>query len=130
MKPKSDKEIQAVLRLDGPDRFRHFIKQVVDFEEAWGLWSDGWALMANSDGAPVFPLWPAREYAELSRIDDWAEYEPRRISLADLLNDLLPGFQERGVLPGVFPIPTGKGVTPTANELASALRASDLESYG
>jgi hypothetical protein len=126
----SEKEIQGVLRLDGPARFSHFIKRVVDNEEAWGLWKDGWALMENSEGTLVFPLWPAREYAELNQIGGWAEYEPKAISLAELLDDLLPGFPSRGVLPGVFPTPTGKGVTPTADELAALLRKADFENYG
>lgn len=130
MKPKSDREIQAVLGLDGPGRFRHFVKQVVDFEEAWGLWDNGWALMANDDETLVFPLWPARDYAELNRIGDWENYEARPIELKELLEELLPDFRERGVLPGVFPTPTGKGVTPTPEELASALRSTDAENYG
>jgi len=130
MKPRSEKEIQAILRLDGPARFNHFVKRVVDFEEAWGLWKDGWALMKNDEGTLIFPLWPAREYAELNRIGDWAEYEPKGISLAELLDNLLPSFTERGVLPGVFPTPGGKGVTPTAEELAVSLRKIDVKNYG
>lgn len=130
MKPRSEKEIQAVLRLDGPSRYEHFVKRVVDTEEIWGLWKDGWVLMKNGDGLLVFPLWPAREYAELSRIGDWVEYEPKAISLVELLDDLLPGFVERGILPGVFPTPSGKGVTPTADELAAAIRKVDVINYG
>ena len=130
MRPISEKEIQAVLRLDGPARFSHFVKRVVDFEEAWGLWSEGWALMENSEGTQVFPLWPAREYAELNRIGDWAEYEPKAISLAELLDNYLPDFAARGILPGVFPTPKGKGVTLSANELAASLRKIESENYG
>src|SRR5262245_54358173 len=100
MKPKSDKEIQAVLGLDGPARFQHFLKRVVDSEEAWGLWKDGWALMRNNDNVMVFPLWPAQEYAALSRLGDWKEYEPKAISLEELMQEFLPKFQEDGILPG------------------------------
>lgn len=128
MRRTNEHEIQAVLRLEGPERFNHFVKRVADEERAWGLWKDGWALMTNSEGAQVFPIWPASEYAELQRIGEWAGYEPREIALADLLEELLPKLAERGVLPGVFPTPTGKGVTPTAEELATALR-KELESY-
>ena len=130
MKPRSEKEIQAVLRLDGPSRYEHFIKRIVDTEEVWGLWKSGWALMENSEGLPVFPLWPAREYAELNRIGDWADYEPKAISLLELLDDLLPSFTKRGILPGVFPTPGGKGVTPTADELATTLRKVNAINYG
>lgn len=128
MRRISEKEIQAVLRLDGPARFNHFVKGVVDSEVAWGLWKDGWALMKNDDGTQVFPLWPAREYAQLHRTGNWSEYEAREIPLADLLDELVSKLMQAGVLPGVFPTPQGKGVTPTPNELAASLR-KELENY-
>ena len=130
MKPRSEKEIQSVLRLNGAERFGHFIKRVVDFEEAWGLWSDGWALMEDNSGRPVFPLWPAREYAELCRLGDWAQYDPKAISLSELLKGFLDGLVEREVLAGVFPTPGGVGVTLPAAELATLLRTAELQSYG
>lgn len=129
MKPKSAKEIEAVLKLDGPVRFRHFVKQVVDFEQAWGLWSDGWALMADNEEKQVFPLWPAREYAELCRVGQWTEFAPKAIDLNTLVNDLLPSLANDGVLSGVFPTPEGKGVAIDANELAAELIRVDDENY-
>ena len=128
MRRTSEGEIHAILQLDGPQRFAHFVKRVADEEKAWGLWNDGWALMANVDGAQVFPLWPASEYAALHRTGEWADYEPREISLEDLLEELIPKLGKSGVLPGVFPTPTGRGVTPTPQEFAAALR-SELEKY-
>ena len=128
MKPKTQKEIESVLRLDGQARFEHFVKQVAAHEAAWGLWEDGWGLLADNEGLQVFPLWPSREYAELFRGSDWSEYEAKEISLEELLRDLLPGMAERGVLPGVFPTPAGQGVTPTAEELATALKI-ECEKY-
>jgi hypothetical protein len=56
---------------------------VVDSEAAWGLWKDGWALMRDDAGVEVFPLWPAREYAEASRTGEWSEYEAEQIDLDD-----------------------------------------------
>src|SRR6187401_2204321 len=129
MRRTSPKEMQAVLQLDGPARFKHFVKRVADSEEAWGLWNDGWALMHDDDGKEVFPLWPARESADVARTGEWSEYTPERIQLDDLLGELLPKLAERGVQPGVFPTPQGKGVTPTVAELAAALR-EQLEKYG
>ncbi|MGK4000053.1 DUF2750 domain-containing protein [Sorangium sp. So ce1024] len=128
MKRTTEKEIRAVLSLDGPSRFRHFVKTVVAWEAAWGLWKDGWSLMANDEGVSVFPLWPAREYADLCRTDVWADHEVKEISLESLLGELLPKLKERGVLAGVFPIPAGKGVTLSAEELAVSLR-KELENY-
>jgi hypothetical protein len=121
MRHTTKKEIEAVLRLDGPARFDHFVKRVVDSELAWGLWKNGWALMAKDDGTQVFPLWPAREYAELFRTGEWAQYDAEEIPLTDLMDELLPKLEQRGVLPGVFPTPGDKGVTPTAKELRNSL---------
>jgi len=129
MSEKSVKEVNAVLLLDGAARFNHFIKQVVDSEIAWGLWDDGWALMETDNGTSVFPLWPAEEYAELNRLGDWAHYQPKSIALEDLLEQMLPDFAESNILPGIFPTPTGSGVTPTAEELSSHLRDYDAENF-
>jgi hypothetical protein len=122
------KEIEAVLRLDGLMRYKHFVKRVVDDEQAWGLWKNGWALMADGAGRSVFPLWPAREYAELCAVGEWDGYVAEEIALADLIDELLPKLVEREVRPGVFPTPTGKGVTPSAPELVEALR-TEMENY-
>ena len=128
MRRTTEREMQAVLRLDGPERFSHFVKRVADEERAWGLWKDGWALTANSDGTQVFPLWPASEYADHCRTGEWSAYDVKEIPIADLLDDLIPLLAEKGVLPGIFPTSTGKGVTPTPEELAAALR-EELENY-
>ena len=128
MRETGQKEIEAVLKLDGPARFEHFVKRVVDEQLAWGLWDDGWALMAVSEGDAVFPLWPAREYAERCCIEDWRQYEPKEIPLQALLDELLPKLKARNVRPGVFPTASGKGVTPTVDELREAL-IEELERY-
>lgn len=122
------KQMEAVLALDGPKRFRHFVKVVTDRQEVWGLYQDGWALAGGDDGATVFPLWPASDYAQLCAVDDWQSYEPRAIPLHDFLTMLLPKLQQDGVLPGVFYTPAGKGVTPSAEELRAALE-EELRNY-
>lgn len=127
--PLSQVQIDAILRLAGPARYEHFVKQVADWEEAWGLYRDGWALAGTSDGKQVFPLWPAREYAALCGRDEWAGYEPAAIPLADLIDGLLPSLDKDGVLPGVFYTPSDKGVTPTVRQLLDDLKAAASE-YG
>lgn len=123
MKPPSAEEIEAVLKLDGNARYLHLIKRIADCEQAWGLWSDGWALVGNSDDEDASPLWPAREYAELCRIDLWRDYVPRAIPLAKLKDELLPRLREDGTLVAAFPRPDGKGVMPTAEDMLGRLRA-------
>lgn len=122
MRKTSPKEMEAVLKLDEPARCQHFIKRIVDSEAAWGLWKDGWALMQDDSGAEVFPLWPAREYAAALQVGEWKDYQPEQIYLDDLIDELLPKLVAKNVLPGIFPTPAGKGVTPTIKELQEAIR--------
>ena len=117
-----------MIALPGPKRFAHFVKAIVDREELWGLYDGGWALASTDDGTSVFPMWPAEEYAQLCAENEWRSYEPRSISLAGLLNDLLPKLQRDGVLPGVFMTPTSKSSTLSVEELIAALDA-ELQKY-
>jgi hypothetical protein len=109
-------------------RFEHFIKVVADWQEVWGLYKDGWALAATDDGTIVFPLWPAKEYAQVCSVNEWTGYAPRSISLSDFTEVLLPKLKLDKVLPGIFFTPTSKGVTPSIDDLKSAL-AAELQNY-
>ena len=122
------KQMEAVFALPGIKRFENFIKVIADWQEVWGLYQNGWALAAADDGTAVFPLWPAKEYAEVCAVNEWAGYEPRSISLRDFTEVLLPKLKLDGVLPGVFFTPTSKGVTPSVDELKLALEA-ELQNY-
>ncbi len=122
------KQMEAVLRLDGPKRYRIFVKAVADTEEVWGLYLDGWALAATDDGQTVFPMWPARQYASVNAVNSWSGYTPRSFSLTDLLEVLLPDFEKNKVRPGIFFIPDGKGVIPTVEELRDDI-LEELDNY-
>ncbi|MDX3775642.1 DUF2750 domain-containing protein [Chromatiaceae bacterium AAb-1] len=124
----SQKQIESVLALSGMKRYEHFIKIVVDWEEVWGLYQDGWAMAATEEGQNVFPLWPAKEYAELCAKDEWAGYKAESFSLSDFMNELLPNLKNDSVLPGIFYTPSDKGVTPTVNQVLDDLK-KELENY-
>lgn len=96
------KHVDSVLALPDKKRFDHFVKVVADRQEVWGLYQGGWALAATNDGVTVFPLWPAKDYAQLCAVCEWEGYEPRLITLAELMEDLFPKLKKDGVLPGVF----------------------------
>ena len=123
MRDLSVKQVESVLRLPGPKRYEHFIKQVADREEVWGLYSDGWALAGTDEGEEAFPLWPAKEYAALCATGDWSWSSPKGIPLEDLLEALLPRLTDDHALAGVFPTPDDKGVTVAPNQLLNNLRA-------
>lgn len=122
------KQLAAVFALPADGRFEHFVKIVADRQKAWGLYQDGWALAGADDGARVFPLWPLKEYAEACALETWAGYEAREIPLDDLMDVLLPRLKADGVLPGILPTPTGKGATPSIDELLAALE-NELQQY-
>jgi hypothetical protein len=122
------KQIEAVLALPGEKRFEHFIKVIADRQQVWGLFQDGWALAAADDGSPVFPLWPAMQYAQACALNEWCGYTPRAMTLQEFTEVLLPKLKSDGLLPGVFFTPMGKGVSPTVDELRSALEA-ELRRY-
>jgi len=119
----SDKERDAVLRLDAARRHAYFVKRVADWEAAWGLWADGWAMVRDDDARTGVPLWPAREFAEACATGEWTGYRPEPIALGALMNELLLRLLDDGVLVGVFPTPASRGMLVMPDELAASLRA-------
>lgn len=124
----SPKQLASVIALPGDKRFEHFIKVIADWQEVWGLYQDGWALASTDEGEAVFPLWPAKEYAQICTDKEWVGYEPRVISLTDFINELLPKLKQGSVLLGVFFTPSSKGVTLSLDELLDALEL-ELDNY-
>jgi len=106
------RKIEAIVSLPAPQRYSHFIKFVADCQSAWGLYLEGWALAATDDDQPVFPIWPAREFAQLCAVADWTGYVPKVIEIDDLMDGLLPSLRESGTLLGVFYTPNDKGILP------------------
>ncbi len=63
-------------------RFEHFIKVVADGRRYGGcIKMDGLLPYRKMDNR--FPLWPAKEYAQLCALNEWEGFEPRAISLTD-----------------------------------------------
>jgi len=124
----SQKQIESVLKLDAPKRYMYSIKRIADQEEIWGLYNDGWALAADEGGNVVFPLWPAKEYAQLSAHENWNGYEPEPISLDDLINALLPRLMKDHIQPSIFYTPADKGIVLDASALIDDLN-KELENY-
>lgn len=124
----SENQIESVKALAGPERYEHFVKVVVDREEVWGLYHDGWALASTRDGQKAFPVWPAEEYAALCVGAEWAGYEPTSFSLAEFMDELLPGLKRDSISVDVFHTPSDKGVTPTIDQLLEDLN-QELENY-
>lgn len=123
----NQRQIEAVLKLDGQKRYEHFIKTIADTEEVFGLDKDGWALASDGE-YPVFPVWSAKEYAELCANGAWDGYEAVSFSLDEFMEELLPNLKGDGVLLGVFYTPEDKGVTPDIDKVLADLK-TELEKY-
>jgi len=123
------KEIENVLNLPTERRLLYFFTTIADTEEVWGLEEDGdFAAMGDSSGRHVFPLWPARKYAEMMAEGMWQNYRPELIPLIKLTERFLPKMEADGLLVGCFPIPEGKGVVMEPMEFLDELNAA-LEIY-
>lgn len=89
----NSQEIEAVVKLSGPERYVYFIKRVADKERVWSLKNkDGWALASDSAGNEVVPIWSHSEYAKLCTNDEWRNCFPEAISLQDWMNKWIPGM--------------------------------------
>lgn len=126
----TDHEIRSVQALDGPARYAHFIKQVCDGQQVWGLReSDGWVAMGDDSGASMFPVWPHAEYARLMATDDWRDASPSAIDLDEWMDVWLDNLAAGDDKVAVFPVTRGQGVVVDPEELREHLEA-ELESYG
>jgi hypothetical protein len=116
-------QIEAVLQLPGPQRYRHFIEKAVEARRMWGLYGDGWAISQTPDGRQVLPLWPEREYAELCIAEEWSNHQAREIDIDAALGMMIPTLREQGILPGVFFSPEQGSINMTLDEFERDLRA-------
>jgi hypothetical protein len=117
----------GIISLNGPDRYRHFVKSVVDRGEAWGLYDDGWALSGVDAGTEALPLWPEQEFAEACSDGNWSGYAARPIPLSELMEVVLPELLDDEDAVAVFPTPDDKGVVPPIGELLADLKEEQLE---
>ena len=117
------RRIDGLLRLDGPGRYEHLVKRAADTQRLFGLWLGGWALYGDAEGRECFPVWPDPEFAELLASDDWNEFKPRDILLADVHASLLPALRERTTFIAAFPTPESAAVVIDPDGFEADLRS-------
>ncbi|KQY94487.1 hypothetical protein ASD24_02720 [Paenibacillus sp. Root52] len=98
----NQKEFESVINLPANIRYEYFIKKVVDSEEVWGLYENGWSVTEDDKGNKLVPFWPKKEFAEYCASDDWGIYSTKRINLTEFINEFLPNFKKEGFLPSIF----------------------------
>jgi uncharacterized protein DUF2750 len=122
------KEIEALISSSGEKRYTYFVKRIVDWEEVWGLYNDGWALASTDDGQTIFPVWPAKEYAALCIKGMWSAFKPKVIPLDDFLVELIPNLRTDRVALGVFSTPEKTAVVPDLDQIKEDI-VSEISKY-
>ncbi|MCL2225552.1 MAG: DUF2750 domain-containing protein [Defluviitaleaceae bacterium] len=97
------KEINAMMKKSGRDRYIYSVKRIADQEIAWSLKNgDGTVRTVDEEGNDYFYIWPFKEYALRCAVGEWAGFGLHRISLDDLLNVILPNLSADGTQVAVF----------------------------
>ncbi|MCF2947994.1 DUF2750 domain-containing protein [Paraglaciecola aquimarina] len=83
-----------------------FMAQVKNTQTLWALQdqaSEGWVILdsINFENADVMPLWSSQELAQQHCIDEWQDYVPVAITLADWLEFWVEDLAEDNVMIGV-----------------------------
>ncbi|MDX5631102.1 MULTISPECIES: DUF2750 domain-containing protein [unclassified Brenneria] len=120
----SAKEIEVMFSKPAKDRYIYFIKRVTDWESAWTLGDDdAYVTTEDDNGRTSLPLWPAKEYAQISAKGNWDGLQLKEISLDELLDELLPQLIEDTVDLAIFMSPNEINVPtlPAKNVLKDLL---------
>lgn len=96
-------EFNSVINKPPYIRYEYFIKKVVDFEEVWGLYKDGWAIALDDGGNQLIPFFPKKDFAASSAKNEWEGYNAEPIDLYEFINDWLSGMNDDGIKPSIFP---------------------------
>jgi hypothetical protein len=122
------KKVQAILALEPPELYSHFIKKAAGWGKIWGLYNEGWATTKSIDGAIILPVWPELEYAILMATDCWETFKPKEIELEEVLSDMIPYLRTQKISLGVFYRQNFGSVACTLDEFEIDLKA-ELEKY-
>ncbi|MGG4403439.1 DUF2750 domain-containing protein [Paenibacillus amylolyticus] len=98
----NQKEFESVINLPANIRYEYFIKKVVDSEEVWGLYENGWSVTEDDKGNKLLPFWPKKEFAEYCATDGWEIYSSKRMDLYEFIDDFLPNLKKEGFKPSIF----------------------------
>lgn len=124
----NNKELENVLKLGAPERYEYFIKKVIDLEEIWGLYNNGWVEAEDDNGVKVLPFWPRQEFAKVCASNEWKTCTPKSIDLDVFINRWIPGMQKDGKKPCIFYTDKDKGIVIECQRLLNDLEL-ELENY-
>lgn len=102
---------QCAVNLDTSlERYRYFIKSIVEKRCVWGLYHDGWAIGATSYGRNSLPVWADKTFAKLCQTEVWAKYQPAEMTLDSFIFKVLPYAAKEKVLLSIMMTPEGRSV--------------------
>ena len=106
-----DREMEAVLKLTPWERYLHFLKHVVTFDQVWMAEDDeGLVTICDREGVEVLPVWPARRYAEHALKKTWPGARNVAVPVQDWLERTLrPLRNDDDAALAVFPDSEGYG---------------------
>lgn len=83
-------------------KYQQFIKRACAEQQVWGLYkSEGWATSESNDfeDTELLPFWSARAYAAACCQQEWTNYAPVAIPLAEFLEAWCVGIhQDSGLI--------------------------------
>ena len=85
---------------------KSFLQQVKDTQELWALQdknSEDWVVLdsVNFENTEVMPLWSTEALAKSHCVEEWADYVPAAISVADWMEFWVEDLLEDGVIIGL-----------------------------
>ena len=123
------KEIERVSNLEPFERYKYFLKRVADSESLYTLKSDnGNYVISEIDDNRLFPMWSAREYAELCKENGWSDCIVEELTLHDLEEEIFDLIASERYLINVFPTQEKTGFIVDLDEFARDL-SDELKHY-
>ena len=117
------REIEAMSKKTGKDRYIYTIKRIAGLEKAWTLKNeDGLVSTEDEEKKCYYYIWPYKEYAQRCMIDDWKDFVPLELSLEELLEDILPCLVKKDAQIVALEVPNDLQITSaSANDFLKNL---------
>lgn len=112
-----EKEIASVVKLAPFDRYKYFLKRVADTARMYTLVNgDSEYALSEVKGNYVFSLWSFREYALLSVVGEWDNYQVKEITLDEFEDEVIDLIEQNNYLINVFPVDAKAGFVVNLRE--------------
>ena len=119
------KQTDEILAKKPENRYKYFIKTVVEEEEVWGLADEeGWLLLEDDeDNTDVLAVFPNPEFAEVFREKGgFEEFQVEPLDLSEFL-EWLDDFEKEKMKVAVFPTPDFQSAVMTPERLRADFQA-------